>query len=488
VPNDVLDDCEKSFLAAQESNSKASKNFFADTGLMALLCRHDRVIFLANLVSSGEKQHYALALLDALFKELPESWKVGVLYDIGCQLHRSCDKYDLIGAYRPRITWSISVFHAYGHQWPCQLVYHPRKRKDFGFSDGEGCERFWSSISRFVAPLRVSGYHRRIFCLNIQIQHLMSENLMNIGRWLSRKQIMVASRQSESKEKLNACPVPINVLRREWQNQITSQTQSIRKKSNKSAAHAVGRLILLRNELSEAQDRLDILHELLRGQPDDNGETIEEEEGNVAALRAKASVAERALGTGWAYTTLEQTRHNKYLENRYKALAMKQRLLSRLQARKFELSKLNQSSRRPAFGASFTFASMYCLQTLYTGNKLYVHTKGAVQRREVGIKALAYSFNRVIDTLSNLRTTNARYKNETLPKKINVEHLFRLDVFSNIWDDDGLLPVADAEESWRTNESVRNGINAMLELDRCTEEAERLDREMNALATWCLEE
>jgi hypothetical protein len=95
VANEILDDCEKSFKAAQESRSKASKNFFDDTGLMALICRHDRVLFLANLQSTGEKQHYALALLAALFKELPDDWTIGVLYDIGCQLHRSCEKVRL---------------------------------------------------------------------------------------------------------------------------------------------------------------------------------------------------------------------------------------------------------------------------------------------------------------------------------------------------------------------------------------------------------
>jgi hypothetical protein len=92
VSSDILDDCEKSFKAAQESRTKASKSFFEDTGLMALICRHDRVLFLTNVQSVGEKQHYALSLLDSLFQELPVSWVVGVLYDIGCQLHRSCEK------------------------------------------------------------------------------------------------------------------------------------------------------------------------------------------------------------------------------------------------------------------------------------------------------------------------------------------------------------------------------------------------------------
>ena len=49
------------------------------------------------------------------------------------------------------------VFHAFGHQWPCQVIYHPRKCKGFGFSDGEGCEQFWHSISKLIAHLRVCG-------------------------------------------------------------------------------------------------------------------------------------------------------------------------------------------------------------------------------------------------------------------------------------------------------------------------------------------
>ena len=92
VANTILDDCERSFTAAQSSKAKTSTSFFDDTGLMALICRHDRLLFMANMKSVGEKQYYVLALLDALFKELPLDWTVGLLYDIGCQLHRSCEK------------------------------------------------------------------------------------------------------------------------------------------------------------------------------------------------------------------------------------------------------------------------------------------------------------------------------------------------------------------------------------------------------------
>lgn len=56
VPNSILNLCGDSFKAADDKRVKASTQYFSDTGLMALLCRHDRVLWLANMTSAGEKQ------------------------------------------------------------------------------------------------------------------------------------------------------------------------------------------------------------------------------------------------------------------------------------------------------------------------------------------------------------------------------------------------------------------------------------------------
>lgn len=157
VPISVLNDCNDSFVAADEKHTKASTQYMADTGLMALLCRHDHVLWVVNMTSAGEKQHYALALLDRLFAHLPSTMTVGVLYDIACQLHRSCLKWDFLKDVLHWIIFAISVFHAFGHQWPCQIIYHPQKCPGFGLTDGEGCEQFWSSIKKLIPSLRVSG-------------------------------------------------------------------------------------------------------------------------------------------------------------------------------------------------------------------------------------------------------------------------------------------------------------------------------------------
>ena len=157
VPASVLDGCGDSFKAADEKREKASTKYFSDTGLMSLLCRHDRVLWIVSMTHAGERQHYALALINKLFQHIPPQMTVGLLYDIGCQLNRSCLKWGFLKNYQGRILFGILVFHAFGHQWPCQIIYHPRKCQGFGLTDGEGCERFWSSIKQLIPSLRVSG-------------------------------------------------------------------------------------------------------------------------------------------------------------------------------------------------------------------------------------------------------------------------------------------------------------------------------------------
>ncbi|KAH7915761.1 hypothetical protein BJ138DRAFT_1132492 [Hygrophoropsis aurantiaca] len=110
------------------------------------------------MTSAGEKQQYALTLVKTLFSHIPDTMSIGLLYDIGCQLERSCRKWGFFpDSILARISFAISVFHAYGHQWLCQIIYHPRKRIGFGLSDGEGCERLWCFLKLLIPILRVSG-------------------------------------------------------------------------------------------------------------------------------------------------------------------------------------------------------------------------------------------------------------------------------------------------------------------------------------------
>ncbi|KAF9505998.1 hypothetical protein BS47DRAFT_1305856 [Hydnum rufescens UP504] len=109
--------------------------------------------------TAGEKQFYVFALLETILKHVPSHWRIGALYDIGCQMDQTLKKWRFMLEWLPRLEWGVSIFHAYGHQWACQLWYHPHKSELWGLSDGEGCEQFWSELRRLIPGLQVTGYH-----------------------------------------------------------------------------------------------------------------------------------------------------------------------------------------------------------------------------------------------------------------------------------------------------------------------------------------
>ena len=89
VPDDAINSCEASYEAADGKKQKASMDSFDDTGLMALICRHDIPLFFANIDTPGEQQKYVLALIGHLFTLLPSQATVVILYNVGCVVERS---------------------------------------------------------------------------------------------------------------------------------------------------------------------------------------------------------------------------------------------------------------------------------------------------------------------------------------------------------------------------------------------------------------
>jgi hypothetical protein len=125
--------------------------------------------------------------------------------------------------------------------------------------------------------------------------------------------------------------------------------------------------------------------------------------------------------------------------------------------------------------------------TFYIGNKLYTHTKDSINRRDTGVKALINAFNRQVDTMKQLQISIPRYRLLPIPRKLDAKKIFQIDVFSTLWEDNGLLSNDDGEQRWRTDEKTRVGIQHLLELDRCKEEEERLKWEVSQLAKWAME-
>jgi Kyakuja-Dileera-Zisupton transposase len=89
VPDEAVDGCEDGHIAGKGTNVKTSTQIYDDTGTMALCCRHDIPILVANIDTPGEQQKYTVALLLVFFGLIPTNATVMAFYDVGCVLERS---------------------------------------------------------------------------------------------------------------------------------------------------------------------------------------------------------------------------------------------------------------------------------------------------------------------------------------------------------------------------------------------------------------
>ena len=125
---------------------------------------------------------------------------------------------------------------------------------------------------------------------------------------------------------------------------------------------------------------------------------------------------------------------------------------------------------------------------------LVQHTQDSMQRREPGIARLGKRYNDTCARMALLIRRRNAPRGATAPRPIPRDKMFGLDVDDEIWQDiepDDENGESDSEHSrqpavprWLGDQSVRDGIPAMLVLARCQEEERRLEGELYALSEW----
>lgn len=114
-----------------------------------------------------------------------------------------------------------------------------------------------------------------------------------------------------------------------------------------------------------------------------------------------------------------------------------------------------------------------------------------MKSREPTISKINSEYNKLCRQLSRLVADGKAPRGAVAPIEIPSKGLWKLDVDDAVWEDVGL---DDDEERgtepppWLADEKVREGIKAMLEVDRCDEEDVRLKKERRALQVWFAEE
>ncbi|KAJ7911684.1 hypothetical protein B0H13DRAFT_1875522 [Mycena leptocephala] len=358
-------------------------------------------------------------LLYMFMLHLPWWFVIRFLYDITCQLEQSARLW----AFLPpemlaQLQFAVSV---------CQMLLHPQRRRFFGLSDSEGCERFWHSISKPIGYLRVSGIH-----------HLQQASIRCLGAWLARRWAHTQEKQREATEVLEECTQPMSLLWAEYKKQLAAQTKPLLKRTRNAGKIAIEEVLRLQKVLVVLQAR-------------DLQSTTVKLCKHEATLRAK----EAALGV----VDKQMLRHllkSEYIRCQMNTRVLKYRIWEKLRNCKFELDHVEQTFHRKKA----------------TDPKLKTHIEDAVKRRDWGIQELIRNYNKLCAQIASLIKRNKAPKNAIAPEPIDPKSIWGLDVDDEIWQDVGLDDAYDDQEPplWLNDEAVCRGIKAMLELDRCLEE------------------
>ncbi|KAI7949834.1 hypothetical protein MJO28_008655, partial [Puccinia striiformis f. sp. tritici] len=123
-----------------------------ERGLFGMACRHDQILQLINIVQSGEKAHFTMTMIKKLIESTNKgegyTKKLAFLYDIGCNIEKGITQNQFPEHLEANLLrFGTSVFHAYVHQWSCQLGYNPKLNDGWGMLDGERMERTWAFLS-----------------------------------------------------------------------------------------------------------------------------------------------------------------------------------------------------------------------------------------------------------------------------------------------------------------------------------------------------
>ncbi|KAG1836027.1 hypothetical protein C8R48DRAFT_783020 [Suillus tomentosus] len=458
VPDEAIDQCETAYKAADGKKQKAAMDSFDDTGVMALICRHDIPLFLLILTLWENSKKYSVALLEHLFSLIPPYATVVALYDVGCVLARSLSKYDILpGSIVSRLRLATTAMHAYRHEWACQLVYNPRMCIGLGLSDGEGTERLWSRLVRLIGVERSSSRQRRLWLIDRQAAAIGSEMQSDLGDWIRRRlKRGVNDQGTAAQEALDQCELAIDDLESEWSQQRSSQL-SVR-------AHALARLkkeldtvLTLQADLDTSDTALQSTRLML-----EKGtalqDTLEALERGHNHLMAKVKVLYASLNIHDQFPELEGINLD-FVRLLLMARDLKMNIRKRAITSIFEWDKLD----RAVGGAQ---------QAL------------AIAKRQPALLTALRKFNAYCERLEVLYDPSWGIP---LPNPLPTK-LAELRSDPNLMEDVWITPLTGQVPRWLEDADVRDGIRALLKRERCREEQKRLGIEADNLCRFFGEE
>ncbi|KAJ2936436.1 hypothetical protein H1R20_g659, partial [Candolleomyces eurysporus] len=315
---------------------------------------------------------------------------------------------------------------------------------------------------------------RSLFQLDLQVDFLRTQSLLQMGKWLARKSISCQEKEAIATAALNESPYTVDALQEHWAAQVCSQTQPLPRASTTLAKSSIKAILDMKDYVKALQVETGKVDSLLGKGEGDIDELLssrlelvskkEEVEAQIIRKQQELGVSDAA--------DLRKLLNNKYLQVCMQAKALKTWIQAKLRNRKFELERLNRVYH----------------QASASERRLKNHVEGQFSRSQPNLLDLVKSYNSLCVEIEKLIGSHHAPPHAVAPKQLEREGLFSLDVDDAIWDDHGLDDHTQEIPLWLGNQQVKDGIKAFLMKSRCEEEQQYLQREVEGLVKWFMEE
>ncbi|KAG6835638.1 hypothetical protein H0H93_016291 [Arthromyces matolae] len=180
--------CTDNWKAAASDEKKKMWAIFDEAGIFACACRHGFVLWLIDMVRSGELAKYSLAIVAKALALFGNHILFG--YDIGCRLEKTISTTSLAESFaNQQCRCCVNAFHGFTHNYLCQLYHHPNNIVGMGLEDLETLERVFSSSNGLGSITRyMTAFRRRMF-IDLHFQQWDAEKYANLATMLHQNYV-----------------------------------------------------------------------------------------------------------------------------------------------------------------------------------------------------------------------------------------------------------------------------------------------------------
>ncbi|KAJ4501352.1 hypothetical protein C8R41DRAFT_749665 [Lentinula lateritia] len=397
-PTDGIEDselaqCTENWKAAAADQQKKMWGIFHESGYFASACRHGFVLWVADMIRSGELAKYPLAIVAKALGVLPPRWLMG--YDIGCSFGGTILRSSLGPEFaKQKCRTCVNAFHGYSHNAACQQKYHPLNILGMGLEDLETLERLFSSSNQLAPLIRyMTAYRRRVF-IDIFLQQWDQEKYQNLATMLHNNYVQALNILEDEAKALQADLLAKGITIEDLETYFVEESNHLKEigKEAEGDLHAVAYVELLQRyrELSSACDNAaadfrsqtpadyeflasaaSYSRNLSDGRRAETKRRYLREQRDKTLFEVVQMETAMSISPRWEPTDREYIETIEYMNTRKYRQAL-ERLYKLVIQRLFELHKMNLS---------------------FTGYKMRTHISNALQRRSKAIRNAVKTYN-----------------------------------------------------------------------------------------------